>query len=63
MDSTLKKLNIPFKTSYELEDKRAAIQAIMDADAQTADKIKQILASPKAKDLLVNNWFFIKMKL
>jgi len=63
MTSSLKNLEIPHKTSYELKDKRAAIEAILNADAQTADKINQILASPKAKNLLVNNWLLIKMKL
>jgi len=61
--SSLNDLKIPYKTAYELQDKRAAIEAIMNADAVTADKVKQILTSPKAKNLLVNNWLLIKMKL
>jgi len=56
-------LNIPHENALELNDKKAAITAIMNTDADTANKIKQILASPKAKNLLVNNWFLIKMKL
>jgi len=61
--SALKNLEIPYKTAYELQDKKAAINAIMNTDADTAKKVAQLLTSPKAKNLLGDNWDMISMML
>jgi len=61
--SVLNNIKIPHNTSYELEDKIAAMEAIMSVDADTADKLKQLLTASNGAELLANNWWIISKKL
>jgi len=61
--SILNNIEIPHKTAYELQDKKAAIEAIMNLDAEEVEKIRQLLTASNGADLLNKNWWLISKKL
>jgi len=61
--SILNDTQIPHKTAYELQDKKAAIEAILTVDADAAEKLKQLLTASNGAELLAKNWWLISKKL